>query len=188
MNKAVFIDRDGTIAKDVPYCSRPEDFELLPGAAAGIKLLKANGFKVIVITNQSGIARGYFSEETLARIHQKMREELAQYDACVDAIYYCPHHPDDDCDCRKPKPKLVLQAARDLDIDLRRSYVIGDSEMDVQLAKQAGCAAAVQVTQEAGSRSVPATASFIEAVALVLEMDGGIKPETPPFSPTAGVG
>lgn len=170
MNRAVFIDRDGTIAKDVPYCSRPEDFELLPGAAEGIKLLKENGFLVIIITNQSGIARGYFTEETLSQIHQKMQMELAQHGACVDAIYYCPHHPDDGCDCRKPKPKLVFQAARDLNIDLSQSYVIGDSEMDTELAKQAGCAGAVRIGHEATAPAVPFATSFTEAVTQVLKM------------------
>jgi len=125
VHKAVFLDRDGTIAKDVPYCSRPEDFELLPGVAEGIKLLNERGFKVVIITNQSGIARGYFTEGMLASIHDKMQKELAKHGAHVDAIYYCPHHPDNNCECRKPKPKMVLQAAIDLDIDLSQSYVIG---------------------------------------------------------------
>ena len=100
-NRAVFIDRDGTMAKDAHYCSRPEDFELFPNTAKGIRLLNKKGFKVIVITNQSGIARGYFTRETLAKIHEKMERELAEEGAWVDAIYYCPHHPDDGCDCRK---------------------------------------------------------------------------------------
>ncbi len=139
INKAVFIDRDGTIAKDVPYCSRPEDFELLPGAAEGMKLLNKHGFKVVVVTNQSGIARGYFTEGTLAKIHDKMRCELARYGACVDAIYYCPHHPDDNCECRKPKPRMLFQAASDLNIDLGQSYVIGDSDMDMEMGRNAGC-------------------------------------------------
>ena len=129
VHKTVFLDRDGTIARDVPYCSRSEDFELLSGAAEGIKLLNEHGFKVVVVTNQSGIGRGYFTEKMLAEIHDKMITQLAEHGAHVDAIYYCPHHPDDKCECRKPKPKMVLQAARDLDIDLSQSYVIGDSEM-----------------------------------------------------------
>ena len=138
-NRAVFLDRDGTMAKDVHYCSGPEDFELFPNTAKAIKLLNEHGFKVIVITNQSGIARGYFTEETLAKIHEKMKGELAKEGAWVDAIYYCPHHPDDNCDCRKPKPKLVLQAVRDFDIDLKCSFVIGDLQMDIDLGKAVGC-------------------------------------------------
>jgi len=139
MNRAVFLDRDGTMAKDVHYCSCPEDFELFPDTPKAIRLLNQHGFKVIVITNQSGIARGYFTEETLAKIHQKMKDELAKEGAHVDAIYYCPHHPDDNCDCRKPKPKLVLQAAMEHQIDLKRSFVIGDLQMDVDLGSAIGC-------------------------------------------------
>jgi len=140
-NRAVFIDRDGTMARDVHYCSRPEDFQLFPETAKAISLLNERGFKVIVITNQSGIARGYFTEEMLAKIHEKMRNELAQQGAIIEAIYYCPHHPDENCGCRKPKPKMVLQAALDLDIDLRQSYVIGDSDMDTKMGKRVGCKA-----------------------------------------------
>ena len=138
-NRAVFLDRDGTMAKDVNYCARPEDFELFPNTAKAIKLLHEHGLKVIVVTNQSGIARGYFTEETLAQIHEKMKEELAKESAWVDDIYYCPHHPDDNCDCRKPKPKLVLQAAKEYDIDLKHSFVVGDLEIDIVLGKAVGC-------------------------------------------------
>jgi histidinol-phosphate phosphatase family protein len=139
VNRAVFIDRDGTISKDVPYCSSPKDFELLPEAAGGIKLLNKHHFQVVVVTNQSGIARGYFTEETLAKIHDKMHDELARQGAHVDSIYYCPHHPDDGCDCRKPSPKMVLQATSDLNIDLSQSYVVGDSAMDIEMGKRAKC-------------------------------------------------
>ncbi len=140
-NRAVFLDRDGTMAPDVHYCRRPEDFELFPYTTKAVGLLNELGFKVIVITNQSGIARGYFTEETLADIHQKMERELAKEGAFVDAIYYCPHHPDDNCDCRKPKPKLILQAAKDFNIDLKHSFVVGDLQMDIDLGKTAGCKA-----------------------------------------------
>lgn len=138
-NRAVFLDRDGTMAKDVHYCRRPEDFKLFPNTAKAIKLLNEHGFKVIVVTNQSGIARGYFTEETLAQIHEKMKSDLAKEGAWIDGIYYCPHHPDDNCDCRKPKPKLVLQAVRERDIELKHSFVVGDLEMDVKLGRAVGC-------------------------------------------------
>ena len=138
-NKAVFLDRDGTIAKDVRYCRRVEDFEILPTVPEAIRLLKENSFRVIVVTNQSGIARGYFTEEVLARIHNKMRDELARYDAWVDAIYYCPHHPDDGCDCRKPKTALFHKAAEEHNIDLQSSYVVGDMQMDIDAGKTLGC-------------------------------------------------
>ena len=138
-SRTVFVDRDGTMAKDVNYCRHPDDFELFLNTARAIKLLNQHGFKVIVITNQSGIARGYFTEETLAQIHEKMKSELAKEGACIDGIYYCPHHPDDNCDCRKPKPKLVLQAAKEHDIDLKHSFVVGDLPLDIDMGKAVGC-------------------------------------------------
>lgn len=138
-NRAVFIDRDGTMARDVNYCSQPDDFELLPRTVDGVRLLNESGFKVIVVTNQSGIARGYFTEETLKEIHRKMEAELAKGRAHLDAIYYCPHHPDEDCQCRKPKTKMLLDAATDYGIDLSQSYVIGDLDMDVKMGQQVGC-------------------------------------------------
>ena len=139
MNKCVFLDRDGTVAKDVPYCSRPEQFELLPGAGEGVKRLNNAGFKVILITNQSGIARGYFSEEMLGHIHEKMKVDLVAYGAHIDGIYYCPHHPDDNCNCRKPKPNLIIRAVKEHDVDLSQSYIIGDSAIDIEAGKAVGC-------------------------------------------------
>jgi histidinol-phosphate phosphatase family protein len=139
MNRAVFLDRDGTIARDVHYCRRPEDFVLYPNAAKVIRLLNNHGFKIIIITNQSGIAHGYFSEETLGEIHKKMRSELGREGARVDGIYYCPHHPDDNCECRKPRPSLILQATRDFNIDLKHSFVVGDLQKDIELGKAVGC-------------------------------------------------
>ena len=135
----MFFDRDGTLARDVHYCRRPEDFELLPDAVKVIKTLNEHGFKVVIITNQSGIGRGYFDEAVLNNIHEKMKNELARGGARVDGIYYCSHHPDDNCACRKPKPALVFRAARDLDIDLPRSFVVGDLEKDMAMGRAAGC-------------------------------------------------
>jgi D-sedoheptulose 7-phosphate isomerase len=137
--KAVFVDRDDTIAKDVPYCSKPEDLHLFPGVGISIKKLNDAGYLVVLVTNQSGVARGYFSEETLGRIHRKMLDDLEADGARIDAIYYCPHHPDEGCDCRKPRTGLVERAVRELGIDLRSSYVIGDGEHDMAMAEKAGC-------------------------------------------------
>jgi histidinol-phosphate phosphatase family protein len=136
---AVFVDRDGTINRDVPYCSRPEDFCLLPGAAAGIRLLNDAGLVVVVVTNQSGIARGYFNEVALAEIHRRMRDLLGAHGAKVDAVYHCPHHPEAGCACRKPGTLLTLQAAQDLGLDLAASYVVGDSTSDIKMGRQLGC-------------------------------------------------
>ena len=139
MKIAVFIDRDGTICKDVHYMRSPEQFELLPGAAEGIKLLNELDVKVIVATNQSGVARGYFTEADLQKIHERMIEELSKRGARIDAIYYCPHHPNDDCDCRKPKVGMLKQAARDFGLELGKCFIIGDKKLDVETGRNAGC-------------------------------------------------
>ena len=173
-NKAVFIDRDGTMARDANYCSRPEDFELLHGAAEGIKLLNEHGFKVVVVTNQSGIARGYFTEETLEAIHRKMIEELARGGARIDAIYYCPHHPDENCQCRKPKPKMLLDATADLGIDLSRSYVVGDLDMDIKMGQQVGCKTVLVRSSSPLSGSVTpnvVVADVLDAARIILEWE-----------------
>ncbi len=145
--KAVFLDRDGTIAKDVHYCRRVEDFEILPTVPQAIRLLNQHGFKVVVVTNQSGVARDYFTESTLLRIHQHLKEELAKYDAWVDAIYYCPHHPDEGCECRKPRPGLLLKAAQELEIALECSFMVGDTEMDIKAGKAVGCQTVLVATE-----------------------------------------
>jgi D,D-heptose 1,7-bisphosphate phosphatase len=137
-NKAVFIDRDGTINIDGPYLSDPGKFQMYPGVGEGVGNLKKNGFKVIVITNQSGIGRGYFTEKDLIKIHEKMREEFQRFHTDVDGIYYCPHRPDDNCDCRKPKTKLFEQAIHDHGIDVKKSYMLGDTMQDVEAGKKIG--------------------------------------------------
>jgi len=137
-NKAVFIDRDGTINVNVEYLDNPDRFQMYVGVAEGIKLLKDNGFKIIVITNQSGIARGYFPEKTLEKIHEKMEKELLKKGAALDAIYYCPHHPDDNCDCRKPNTGLFKKAVKDFDVDTSRSFVIGDMMADIEAGHRMG--------------------------------------------------
>jgi histidinol-phosphate phosphatase family protein len=153
-NRAVFLDRDGTIAEDVPYCSQVEDFHILPTVPEAVKLLNENGFKVVVITNQSGIARGYFTEETLAQIHQKMKDELMKHGARIDAIYYCPHHPDDGCECRKPKIGLFHKAAKELNIDFHNSYMVGDMQIDIDAGRAAGCKTVLVTTGPDGGNSV----------------------------------
>ncbi|MFC2009346.1 D-glycero-beta-D-manno-heptose 1,7-bisphosphate 7-phosphatase [Chloroflexota bacterium] len=138
-NIAVFIDRDGTIAEDVNYCRRVEDFHILSTVPEAIKILNEKGYKVVLITNQSGIARGYFNEETLTQIHGKLKDELARYGAHIDAIYYCPHHPDEGCDCRKPGTALFRRAAEEMDIDFCCSFMIGDMQMDIDAGRALGC-------------------------------------------------
>lgn len=142
---AVFLDRDGTIVRDAGYLRSPEGLLLLPGAAAAIRSLRDGGFAVVVTTNQSGIARGFFDEKTLSRIHARLQELLAAEGAGLDGIFFCPHHPEEghppyrrDCDCRKPKPGLLLRAASVLNLDLARSYAVGDGTRDLEAALAAG--------------------------------------------------
>jgi len=138
-HKAVFVDRDDTIAKDVPYCSRPEDLHLFPGVGRSIKRLNDAGFLVVLVTNQSGVGRGYFDVATLDEIHEKLKADLSKDGAHLDAIYYCPHRPEEGCSCRKPATGMLERAVRDLNIDLRSSYVIGDGDHDVAMGRAAGC-------------------------------------------------
>ncbi|MFA7382993.1 MAG: D-glycero-beta-D-manno-heptose 1,7-bisphosphate 7-phosphatase [Desulfurivibrionaceae bacterium] len=141
MRPAVFLDRDGTINEQMGYINHISRFVMLPKSAAAIRLLNGQGIPVVVISNQSGLARGYFPESLLAEVHTKMNEALAEVGAHVDGIYVCPHHPEAmeerfrlACDCRKPKPGLFLQAAADLGLDLARSYVVGDRWSDLKAA------------------------------------------------------
>jgi D-sedoheptulose 7-phosphate isomerase len=136
--KAVFVDRDDTIVKDVPYCSKPEDLHLFPGVGRAIKDLNDAGFLVILVTNQSGVARGYFTEEMLGQIHKKLADEIAKDGGRFDSLYHCPHHPHQGCRCRKPAPGLIERAMCDFDIDLTGSYIIGDSEHDMELGRHFG--------------------------------------------------
>ena len=139
LSRAVFIDRDGMIARDVPYCSRPEDFEMFDGVPEAIRELNRRGFKVVVITNQSGVARGYFTEEALGLIHQKMVDDLGRAGARIDGVYYCPHHPDDHCDCRKPAAGLFKRAAEELGLAFAGSYMVGDMAQDIEAGRAIGC-------------------------------------------------
>lgn len=158
MQKAVFLDRDGTINKYVGFLRDIDDFELLPGVAEAVKLINASGYLAIVVTNQPVIARGEVTVPQLQEIHNKMETLLGAEGAYLDAIYYCPHHPHKgyegevpelkiDCDCRKPKPGMLLKAAEDFNIDLSQSWMIGDGENDIKAGKAAGCRTALIGTE-----------------------------------------
>jgi D-glycero-D-manno-heptose 1,7-bisphosphate phosphatase len=153
MTQAVFIDRDGTINEDIGYVSKPEELIIYPWAPRAVRLINEAGMKAIVITNQSGVARGLYSEQTLQVIHQRMIDELAQSGAWIDAVYYCPHHPEvgDEryrivCNCRKPRPGLLHKAAREHEIELASSYLIGDKVSDLELAQSAGVRSVLVLT------------------------------------------
>lgn len=146
MNKAVFLDRDGTINVDKDYLYKIEDFEYLPGAIEGLRLFQEQGYLLIVITNQSGIARGFYSEEDYLRLDKWMKEDLAQKGVKITASYYCPHLPGAkvseysmECYCRKPKLGLFYQAAKDWDIDIDNSIAIGDKLRDIAISEVSKC-------------------------------------------------
>ncbi|MBN1595483.1 HAD family hydrolase [candidate division FCPU426 bacterium] len=143
--KAVFLDRDGTIIREAEYLSDPAGVELLPGAAEGIRRLQAAGFFIIVTSNQSGVARGFFREEDVQAVNARMQELLRARDAGVDAVYYCPHWQDGvvagyarECECRKPKPGMLYRAVREHGVDLAASWVVGDKQTDIDFGREAG--------------------------------------------------
>lgn len=145
MNGVVFLDRDGVINADIGYLWRREDFVWIPGAPAAIRLFNERGRPVVVVTNQSGVARGYYTEQDVESLHRWMNAELNRQGARIDAFYFCPHHPDGAipeytrvCDCRKPQPGMLLQAMEDWRADPAKSFLIGDKESDVAAAAAAG--------------------------------------------------
>lgn len=172
--KAVFLDRDGTINKYVGFLRNIDEFELLDGAADAIKEINASGYLAIVVTNQPVIARGEVSFEELERIHNKMETLLGKEGAYLDAIYFCPHHPHKgyegerpelkvDCDCRKPKPGMLLKAAQDFNIDLAQSWMIGDGENDIRAGQNAGCQTAFIGNESYGQTvTVSSLKNFVE--------------------------
>ncbi len=186
MNRAAFLDRDGVINAlvwnpeegifDSPY--KVEDFHLLPGVHQAIHTLNDHGFLVVVVSNQPGIAKGKCPPGLLSLLDARMKKELSGHGAQLDGIYYCLHHPEAkipslrvDCDCRKPKPGLLLQAAQELGIDLRRSYLIGDRAADIQAGKACGChtalclsVASAGLIQCAADMVVPSLVAAVEEI------------------------
>lgn len=169
----VLIDRDGTLNVERHYLSDPDQLELIPGAGAAVAALNRAGFGVAVITNQSGVARGYFDLARLDAIHVRLRALLAAEGASLDGLYICPHGPDDDCSCRKPLPGMVDQAVAEHGFDPARSFVIGDKEVDVELGHAVG-AVAILVRTGHGAKYVAATTAdyvaddLAQAVSLIL--------------------
>ena len=150
---AVFLDRDGTLNEESGYLNHVDRLKLIDGAAEAVALLSRHGLKTIVVTNQSGVARGYFPETLLPRLHDKLQELLIERGARLDAIYYCPHHPDvgeppyrRDCECRKPKLGMIRRAEKEFSVDARKSYMVGDKISDVEFGRRAGCKTVLLLT------------------------------------------
>jgi D-glycero-D-manno-heptose 1,7-bisphosphate phosphatase len=191
---AVFLDRDGTLNEEVNFLRTPEELEMLPGAAASVRALNDRGIVVCIISNQSGVARGFIKEEDLVPIHAKLERELDRAGAKIDRIYYCPHHPTEGkppynvvCSCRKPGIGMLQQAARDFGVDLGRSFVVGDRIVDVQAAQAAGATSILVLTgygphaledcREKGVVPDFTAVDISEATGIILQQTNGEIPE-----------
>jgi D-glycero-D-manno-heptose 1,7-bisphosphate phosphatase len=186
LSRAVFLDRDGVINQrplEGEYVTRWEDFHILPGVAAGIALLNHAGFSVVVVTNQRCVAKGLMTEADLQKMHERMADVLARAGAKIDATFYCPHEIEPACDCRKPAPGMLLTAARLHGIDLRTSWMIGDSDNDVEAGLNAGCKTARVIATDAtsGERALISEAtitadmsasSLLDAIRQILKQEG----------------
>jgi histidinol-phosphate phosphatase family protein len=146
MKRAVFLDRDGTINEDTGYIGSPERLRLIDGTVDAVKKINEAGMMVVIISNQSGVGRGYFTTEAVETVNNRLRNILGKGGAKIDAFYYCPHHPDEGCRCRKPRTGLVLRASKELGIDLSSSYVIGDKVSDIEMAYKSGAKAVLVLT------------------------------------------
>ncbi|HXZ30771.1 MAG TPA: HAD family hydrolase [Terriglobales bacterium] len=176
MKRAAFLDRDGVInrkAREGKYVTRWEEMQILPGVSDAIALLNRAGFRVIVVSNQRCVAKGLITTADLEALHRRLCEALARDGATIDAIYYCPHETQPPCRCRKPQPGMLLDAARDHDIDLGASWMIGDSKADVEAGKSAGCNTALLAGGERGAKEEAGTvaASLLEAVQRILQLE-----------------
>lgn len=155
---SVFLDRDGTLIHDTGYVANPTDVHVYPGVAEALAALKAGGFATVIVTNQSGIGRGYFTEANYHAVHARMLELLGP--GLIDAAYYCADHPDTASERRKPGPGMLLEAAHDLGLDLARSWMIGDRAGDLEAGRRAGCRSILVLTGE-GSHADPSTAAHV---------------------------
>jgi histidinol-phosphate phosphatase family protein len=173
---AVFLDRDGTLIHDVGYPNDPESVRLLDGAAKALATLRQRGFRLVVVSNQSGIARGLVTPMQAAAVHERFVEELSRYGAAVDDARYCPHGPDDGCSCRKPEAGLLLSAADELGLDPESSFSIGDKESDVEAGRRLGCRTILLARgQDVETQADCVAADWPEAIAFILSTGVGAR-------------
>src|SRR5215471_7372672 len=151
MASAVFMDRDGTVSEEIGYMYHAGLFRPSPWTGQAIRRINESGMKAILVTNQSGVGRGYFTEDTVAEVHTALETELARWQAHLDAIYYCPHMPDAGCDCRKPNTGMLMKAVQEFGIDLSKSYVIGDRYLDIRMAREVGARGVLVLTGDGRS-------------------------------------
>jgi histidinol-phosphate phosphatase family protein len=160
-SKAVFLDRDGTLIIDRGYLSSPQGLRFFPKVKTALKQLKEAHFLCIIISNQSGIGRGIIKKEAVEAIHKTLKERLAKVNISLDDIYYCPHHPSRGCRCRKPNTGLIKRAVKKFDIDLRKSFVIGDKPEDIELARKSGCRSVLVNSSRVSFSTVKIRPNFI---------------------------
>ncbi len=139
MEKAIILDRDGVINKDTRYTHKIEDFELLDGVVEGLKKLQKQGYKLVIITNQAGIGRGHYTEEDFYNFNNYLIKKLKEKGIRIEKTYFCPHLPEENCDCRKPNPGMIKKAEKDFDLDLSKCWLIGDKLSDIKAGENAGC-------------------------------------------------
>lgn len=175
--KCVFLDRDGTIIFDKNYISKPDDAKAIPGAFEALKILRKAGFMLVLVSNQSGVGRGYFTSESVDRVNEKVLELAMSENLRFDGVYYCPHHPNDNCDCRKPAPGLLLKASKDLCINLQKSAMVGDKQSDIEAGVNAGCPLNIIIDRNLNrgklSDNCYAVKNLAEAVDIILCMFNG---------------
>lgn len=147
-NKAIFLDRDGTINVDIGYTHKIEDLKIIPEVIEGLKMLGETDYKLIIVTNQSGIGRGHYTEEDYHKFREEIQKRLRKEKINIDAEYFCSHNPNENCNCRKPKIGMLEKATKDFNIDLTKSWMIGDNLSDIQAGKNAGCKTIHILTQE----------------------------------------
>ncbi len=169
-SRIAFLDRDGVINHDVSYIGRPEDFALIEGVPQALRMLRDAGYQLVVVTNQSGIGRGYFTEEDYRRVTARMEELLGHEGVTLAAIRHCPHTPDAGCDCRKPKPDMLIDSARQLGLSLGGSVLFGDKETDIAAGRAAGVARCLLIggTAEASKSDGDHAIDLLAAVKLLL--------------------
>ena len=146
VNRAVFLDRDGVLMEDANYVGQVDRVILIPGVISALQRLRTAGFRLFVVTNQSGVARGYFSQEAVELIHNHLDRQFQQHGVWIDHYYVCPHHPEDNCDCRKPKPKFLRDAAETYRLELPLCYMVGDRASDIAAGENAGAKTVLVLT------------------------------------------
>ena len=158
-NKSIFIDRDGVVVEDVGYHHEIKDLKLISNAIEGLKLLK--NYKLIIVTNQSGIGRGYFAIKDFENFNNHLVQKLKKHNIKIEKTYVCPHRPDDNCECRKPKTKLIKDAEKEFNVDIKKSFMIGDKKIDIQMGHNAGCKSILVLTGNGMKEKENSNADYI---------------------------